>query len=631
MPHATPLIATIVAGLVLAFVGGLLANRLRLPPLVGYLLAGVAIGPFTPGFVADTDLAQQLAEIGVILLMFGVGLHFSIGDLLAVRRIAVPGAIGQIVAATAIGATIALAWGWTLGAGLVLGLALSVASTVVLLRALEERGALDSVNGRIAVGWLIVEDLAMVLALVLLPALAEPLGGDPRGLAGHVAGDRGLAITIALTLGKVAVFIALVLVVGKRVIPWLLEQVARTGSRELFTLSVLATALGIAYGSAELFSVSFALGAFFAGVVLSETDFSHQAAADSLPLKDAFAVLFFVSVGMLFDPSILAREPLAVLAVVLVVVLGKSLAASAIVLAFGYPVGTALTVSASLAQIGEFSFILAGLGVALGLLPPEGRDLILAAALLSITFNPLVFAALDPLTEWLRRRPRLLARLERSGDDRLSTLPKADSGGPHDHAVIVGYGRVGGTIGKALKAQGLSIVVVEQNRRRVEELRARGVAAVYGDAAVPGVLGAAGVDRARLLVVATPEGFQARRIIELAREANPRIDTAVRTHSEGEVAHLERQGVGVAIMAERELALGLMDYALRSLGVPEGRARLIVQEVRAAGDGGAFERRPNVEPSRGAPELRPHRDGQTPPMPEEPSCANAGEGSPGRR
>jgi monovalent cation:H+ antiporter-2, CPA2 family len=431
MPHDTSLIATIVMSLILALCGGFLAKKLRLPALVGYLLAGIAIGPFTPGFVGDANLASQLAEIGVILLMFGVGLHFSIADLQAVRRIAIPGAIAQIAVATAIGAGIALAWGWSFGASLVLGLALSVASTVVLLRALEERNALDTVNGRIAVGWLVVEDLVMVLALVLLAALAEPLGGDPRGVAARVAGDS-LGLTLAFTVGKVALFIAIVVLIGKRVVPWLLEQAARTGSRELFTLSVLAVALGIAYGSAELFGVSFALGAFFAGVVLSESDFSHQAAADSLPLKDAFAVLFFVSVGMLFDPSILLRHPLEVLSVVLVVLIGKTVAAFAIVLIFGYPVTTALTVSASLAQIGEFSFILAGLGVALGFLPPEGRDLILAAAILSITLNPLLFAAVDPLTAGLRARPRLIARLERSGDQ-LSALPaRGEDADPRD-------------------------------------------------------------------------------------------------------------------------------------------------------------------------------------------------------
>ena len=607
MPHDISIVATITVGLVLALLGGLLAYKLRLPPLVGYLIAGVALGPFTPGFVGDAHLASQLAEIGVILLMFGVGLHFSIKDLLEVHRIAVPGAIAQIAVATGSGVALALLWGWTIGAGLTLGLALSVASTVVLLRALEQRNALDSVNGRIAVGWLVVEDLVMVLALVLLPALAGVLGGDARGVAAQFSGDS-LATALVLTLGKVAVFVALVVLVGTRLVPWLLEMVARTGSRELFTLSVLAVALGIAYGSAELFGVSFALGAFFAGVVLSESDFSRQAAADSLPLKDAFAVLFFVSVGMLFDPGILVRQPLAVMAVVLLIVFGKSIAAFAIVLAGGYPVTTALTVSASLAQIGEFSFILAGLGVALGLLPPEGRDLILAGAILSIALNPLVFATVDPLTSWFRARPRLLALLERSGD-RLATLSeRADGIELKDHAIIVGYGRVGEIIGGALKAQGFPFVVIEENRRRVEELRKQSVTAIYGDATAAGVLQAAGVDRARLLIIAIPQGFQKRRIIELARKANPHIDTAVRTHRASELAYLKGQGVGLAIMGRREVALGLLRYALSSLGLSDDKAHAIVQTARMSGEGGAFEREPDVELPEGTPELRKHRE-----------------------
>jgi CPA2 family monovalent cation:H+ antiporter-2 len=397
--HETSLITILAMGFVLAFALGFLAIRLRLPPIVGYLLAGIVIGPFTPGMVADTALAGQLAEIGVILLMFGVGLHFSAADLMAVRWIAVPGAVAQIVIATAIGAAMAMMWGWSLGAGLVLGLALSVASTVVLLRALDERNAVQTVNGRIAVGWLIVEDLAMVLALVLLPALAEVLSGRTGTMS-----MPALLADLGLTFGKVILFVAIVMAVGPRVVPWLLGQVARVGSRELFTLAVLAIALGIAYGSAKLFGVSFALGAFFAGLVLSESRFSHKAAADSLPMQDAFAVLFFVSVGMLFDPTIVVREPLAVLAVLGLILIGKSLAAILIVLVLGYPMSTALTVAASLAQIGEFSFILAGLGIALGLMPTEGRDLILAGALLSITVNPLAFAAVDALLRRARGR-----------------------------------------------------------------------------------------------------------------------------------------------------------------------------------------------------------------------------------
>jgi CPA2 family monovalent cation:H+ antiporter-2 len=579
MPHDVTLITTVAMAFVLAFTLGFIAVRLRLPPLVGYLLAGIVIGPFTPGFVADIGLAGQLAEIGVILLMFGVGLHFSISDLMAVRRIALPGAIGQIATATLIGMGMVHLWDWSIGAGLVFGLSLSVASTVVLLRALEQRNALYSPEGRIAVGWLIVEDLAMVLALVLLPALAETLGGEaPRSLAGYVAGDS-LLMTLGLTLAKVALFVGLALVVGTRVVPWLLMQVARAGSRELFTLAVLAIALGIAYGSAELFGVSFALGAFFAGVILSESDLSHQAAANSLPLQDAFAVLFFVSVGMLFDPSIIIREPLAVLAVVGVIMVGKSSAAFLIVIAFRYPVVTALTVSASLAQIGEFSFILAGLGMTLGLLPVEGYDLILAGALLSITLNPLAFAGIAPIMSWLGRRPRLLAMMERSqpaqpvaAQDHRSTL--------HDHAILVGYGRVGSVIGPALEQQGFPFVVIERDTHLLNGLQARDVPVVYGDASTPGVLTAAGLSRARLLVIATPDGFQTRRILEIARAGNPDIELVVRTHSTEELEYLQQQKVGYAVMGERELALSMIEHTLLSLGVPKDRARMAVAQSR---------------------------------------------------
>lgn len=422
MPHDVTLISTIAVGFVLAFVFGFLANRLRVPPLVGYLLAGVVIGPSTPGFVADQGMAGQLAEIGVILLMFGVGLHFSLADLMAVRRLAVPGAIGQIILATAAGIGLAAMWGWPLGAGLVLGLSLSVASTVVLLKALEERNSVATTEGRIAVGWLIVEDLAMVLVLVLLPALSGVLGGH-AAQGGHAGGGENVVVALAVTLGKVGVFGALALVLGPKVMPWVLRQAARTGSRELFTLAVLALSVGLAYGAAKLFGVSFALGAFFAGMVLNESSLSHKAAANSLPLQDAFAVLFFVSVGMMFDPSILVRQPLMVGSVLLLVLIGKSVIASVIVLALGYPLSTALTVSAALAQVGEFSFILAGLGVSHGLLPAEGLSLILAAALISIVLNPLGFLAAERLTQRSRTtslsrfgfseaRRRRLARLE---------------------------------------------------------------------------------------------------------------------------------------------------------------------------------------------------------------------------
>lgn len=549
MPHSVELITTIAAALGLALVCGFVAVRLRLPALVGYLLAGIVIGPFTPGFVADTALAGQLAEIGVMLLMFGVGLHFSLDDLLSVKKIALPGAVVQIVVATAMGAAVALAWGWSLMAGIVFGLSLSVASTVVLLKALESRGVLATPNGRIAVGWLVVEDLVMVLVLVLLPPLASMFGGD-----GAPASLQGLLGKLALTLGEVAAFIGLMLVVGRRFFPWLLWQVARTGSRELFTLCVVAAALGIAYGSAALFGVSFALGAFFAGMVLRESALSYRAAEESLPLRDAFAVLFFVSVGMLFDPRVLMEQPLQVAAVVAIIVFGKSLAAFLLVLALRYPLNTALTVSASLAQIGEFSFILAALGVTLGVLPAAGQSLILAGALISIALNPLTFRMVEPLQAWVRARSRLARQLE-ARDDPLAGLPAdVSSNTLSGHVVVAGYGRVGRHIAAALGAQNLPYVVAEQQREVVEKLRASGIHAVAGDACDPAVLVQAHAARAQMLAIAIPDSFKARKMIEIARTLNPRIDVVVRCHSEDEAALLRREHAVEVLVGERELA-----------------------------------------------------------------------------
>ncbi|MGH8645743.1 MAG: YbaL family putative K(+) efflux transporter [Gammaproteobacteria bacterium] len=562
MPHDVTLITTIAAAFGLALILGFVAVRLKLPALVGYLIAGVIIGPATPGFVADLELSRQLAEIGVMLLMFGVGLHFSLDDLLAVRRIALPGAIAQIAVATALGMAVTTLWGWSFGAGIVFGLALSVASTVVLLRALEDRGALESINGRIAVGWLVVEDLAMVLVLVLLPALSGWLDGDAAYGVGERAGDKDLLTTLALTLGQVSVFVVLMLVVGRRVFPWLLWQVARTGSRELFTLCVIAAAVGIAYGSAELFGVSFALGAFFAGMVMRESALSHRAAAESLPLRDAFSVLFFVSVGMLFDPDMLIREPLRVVVVVAIIVVGKSLAAFLIVLVFRYPLNTALTVSAGLAQIGEFSFILAGLGVSLKLLPTEGQSLILAGALISMTLNPLVFRAIEPVQAWIRSRSTLARALERP-DDPLAELPMTiDQERLTRHVVLVGYGRVGRRIAEALTESGVPFVVAEQNRELVEQLRERGIPAVSGDATEPAVLIQAHIARARMLVIASPDAFHARKMTEIARMLNPRVETVVRTHSDEEAALLRKENAGKVFMGEHELALGMTRHVL---------------------------------------------------------------------
>lgn len=561
MPHSIPLITTLASALGLALFFGFVAARLKLPALVGYLLAGILIGPFTPGFVADVAIAGELAEIGVMLLMFGVGLHFSLDDLLAVRRIAVPGAVLQIAVATALGFGLAYWWGWGVGGALVFGLALSVASTVVLLRALEAHGTLESMNGRIAVGWLVVEDLAMVLVLVLLPPLASWLGGQTAQGAG-APDPQSLWRILGATALQVGGFVALMLVIGRRVFPKILWIVARTGTRELFTLCVIAAAVSIAFAASKLFGVSFALGAFFAGMVMRESEFSHRAAEESLPLRDAFAVLFFVSVGMLFDPRVLVEHPLQVLAVVGIIIIGKSIAAAILVLAFRYPLNTALTVSASLAQIGEFSFILAGLGVSLGLLPVQGQSFILAGALISIALNPLVFASVTPLQRWLRERSSLARSLEKPVDP-LAELPMAtDSKYLSGQAVLVGYGQVGRRIGADLQARGIAFVVAEQNREVVDGLRKRGMAAVSGDAAEPSVLIQAHVARADMLIITTPDSFAARQMIKTARTLNPNIALTVRAFNEDEAALLEQEAPGCVFLEQAELARGMSRHVL---------------------------------------------------------------------
>ena len=563
MHHDLSLITTFAAALGFGLVFGMLALRLRLPALVGYLAAGVLIGPATPGFVADAALSSQLAEIGVMLLMFGVGLHFSIKDLIAVRKIALPGAILQIFVATAMGVALAHWWGWSLGAGLVFGLALSVASTVVLLRALEGFGILDSLNGRIAVGWLVVEDLVTVLMLVMLPALSGVLGGGGGGGGG---GGAALWQTLAITLGQVGAFVAFMLIVGRKLFPWLLWRVARTGSREMFTLCVIAVAVGIAYGSSAIFGVSFALGAFFAGMVLRESELSHRAARESLPLRDAFSVLFFVSVGMLFDPMVLVHSPLHVAAVVAIIIVGKSLAAFGLVLALRYPLNTALTVSASLAQIGEFSFILAGMGLQLKLLPAEGQSLILAGAIISIAVNPLLFKAIGPLQRWIGSNARLARHMAR-GDDSLALLPiSTEHAKLSGQVVLVGFGRVGRLIAHDLSARGVHFIVVEQNREAVEELRRKGVAAVAGDAGEPAVLIQAHIARAALLVVATPDTARARAMIETARALNSAIRIVLRSHSDGEADLLRRDNACQVFVGEQELAASMAKYVLDNLG-----------------------------------------------------------------
>lgn len=548
MLHETPLIATLTLAFVGASVLGLIAGRLRLPPILGYLLAGVALGPSTPGFTANPELASELAEIGVILLMFGVGLHFSYRDLVKVQSIALPGAIAQIVVATLLGAGLASGMGWPLASGLTFGLALSVASTVVLVRALEERQLLDTRSGHIAVGWLVIEDLVMVAALVFLPVIAGALpGGRPDVFAVH----GGVGLSLAATFGKLAAFVALMILVGRRVIPWSLAKVASLGSRELFTLTVLSMAVGVAYGAAKLFDVSFALGAFAAGMILKESELSHKAGDNILPLRDAFAVLFFVSVGMLFDPRTLLERPLAVLATVLTIVVGKSLAAFLIVRAFRHPHDTAVLIAASLAQIGEFSFILTSMSQSLGLLPEEARDLVLAGAIGSILLNPAVFSLATEM------RARRLGRtpIRDLGDEPL----KVDIATPHqselaDHVIVVGYGRVGRRVKEALDRDGVKAAVIDTDIERVEALRRNAEIAILGNATREEVLLAAGAKTAACLVLAIPDGFESGEIVGRARALNPQLRIVARAHSEEQTDRLLASGADRVVMGESEIA-----------------------------------------------------------------------------
>jgi CPA2 family monovalent cation:H+ antiporter-2 len=566
LPHDTPLISTIVAALVLAFALGVIASRLRLPPLVGYLIAGIAVGPHTPGFVADQSLAQELSEIGVILLMFGVGLHFSLKDLLSVRAIAIPGAVIQIAGATGLGLGVGLLIGWPVPAGLLFGLALSVASTVVLIKALQDRHMIDSERGRIAVGWLIVEDLAMVLALVLIPAIALAAnGGDGHAsdpligmIEDWIGSPLGIPGILGVTVLKVAAFVGFMLVVGRRLIPMALHFTAHTGSRELFRLAVLAIALGVAAGAAYLFGVSLALGAFFAGMILSESELSHRAAQETLPLRDAFAVLFFVAVGMLFDPAILLREPHWVLATVAIIVVGKSLLAYFIVVAFRMPVGTAVVVAVSLAQVGEFSFILAELSVDLGLLTAQGRDLILAGAIISIILNPLLFWAAD----------RYLAKVEPRAAPAtpapVEAAAAAPAVAPAGHAVLVGYGRVGTAIVERLVAAGRKVVVIEDSDDRILAARTAGLELVEGNGATPHSLEQARVAAADILFVAIPNAFEAGQAIEQARRANGKLLIIARAHSDEEADYLRGLGADHVVMGEREIGFGMAAFATGS-------------------------------------------------------------------
>ena len=552
MPHASSLIATIVSGIGLAFILGTVANRLRVSPLVGYLLAGVAVGPFTPGFIADQVLAPQLAEIGVILLMFGVGLHFSLKDLLSIRAIVIPGAIAQVAASTALSWTLAWLLGWSAISGIVLGVAASVASTVVLMRALQERHLIETDRGHIVVGWLVVQDLLMIIVLVLLPPLTAILA--PQSGAGAID-YWSLAVSLEITLAKVAAFVVLMLIVGRRAIPMLLHYIAHTGSRELFRLAVLSVALGVAFIASELFGVSFALGAFFAGMTLSESELSQVAAEESLPLRDAFAVLFFVSVGMLFDPTILVREPVAIGGVLLVVLIANPCLAFLAARVFGARSDAALLLAAGVAQIGEFSFILADLGIGLGALPDRARHLILGGSILSILVNPLVFALPNwRLPRLRRRRAPAAASVESPAEAPLSPSRLKD------HAVVIGYGRVGRLVGRGLAESGWPLLVIEDGQDAFEQARASGEA-IHGNAADDRILKAANLRDARLLLVAIPNAFEAGQIVQQARAANPALEIVARAHFDAEVEHLLQHGADTVIMGEREIARSMLQHA----------------------------------------------------------------------
>lgn len=559
MPQDIPLITTIATALGVALLMGFIAIKCKLPTVVGYLLAGVIIGPFTPGLIANVEIAKELSDIGVMLLMFGVGLHFSLNDLLDVRKIALPGALVQIAVATALGTSVAILWGWPLGSALVFGLSLSVASTVVLVRTLEARGALESINGRIAVGWLVVEDLAMVLVLVILPPLAGWLGGNTP-----VGENQSLGFALSITFLKVTTFIAMMLIVGRRVFPKVLWHIARTGSRELFTLCVVATAVGIAYVASTIFGMSFALGAFFAGMIMRESKFSQRAAEESLPLREAFAVLFFVSVGMLFDPNIFIERPLQVLAIVSIIVIGKSIAASILVLSFRYPLSSALTVSASLAQIGEFSFILAALGAHLGLLPTEGLSLICAGALISIAINPLLFKIIVPIQQWIYARPHIARTLE-SAIDPLAVLPlNIDKKYLSGQVILVGYGHMGKSIAKKLTKKGIPYIIAEQNRVIVKSLRKHQTPAVSGDASDPSVLIQAHIARASILVITIMNSAKTSKMLKTAQRLNPAIETVIRVHETTTAATDEK--TEPVCMGKEELAELMSEYVLERFG-----------------------------------------------------------------
>ena len=556
MPHNIDLILTLTGGLTAALALGFITQKLKLSPIVGYLLAGILVSPNTGGFKADNDIATQFAEIGVILLMFGVGLHFHLKDLMAVRKVALPGALVQIAAATVLGWLATHFFGWTWQAGIVFGMAISVASTVVLTRVLADNRALHTPTGHIAIGWLIVEDLFTILVLVLLPAIYPP---QVEGAA--AAGEEASVwMTLGISLVKLTVLIVLALVVGQKIIPRFLGYVAKTRSRDLFTLSVLVLALGIAVGSAKFFGASMALGAFLAGMVVGQSEFSARAAADALPMRDAFAVLFFVSVGMLFDPASIPSSWPLILATLGVVLIGKPLAAIVVVLMFRKPLKSALSIAVALAQIGEFSFILGALAISLKVMPAEATNALVAASVISITVNPLLYKGIAPFIKWLESKNLVKKREEAAVVPEGLPLHKDDH-----HVIIVGYGPIGRTLSRILRDNNMQVVVIEMNLDTVQRLRAEGRHVVYGDASHREILHHADIENAEGLIIAA-SGFDAKDVVRTARDLNPKIRILVRATYLSEAETLRKLGVNGVFSGEGEIALSMTDYLMEELG-----------------------------------------------------------------
>lgn len=547
--HELPLISTIAIGLSLAFVCGFVASKLRISPVIGYLLAGIIVGPYTPGYVASPEIAHELSEIGIVLLMFGVGLHFSLADLMKVKHIALTGALARILVTTLAGMGLASLWGWSLNGTIIYGLSLSVASTVVLLRSLEQHKIQHSIEGHIAIGWLIVEDLVMILALVLVPVLAQA--------GGEVQDAQEITGAVLLAIGKAVLFALVMGVAGRKIFPIMLAEVNKTGSRELFTLSVLVAAIGVSFGAAKFFDVSLALGAFFAGMIINSSKLNEEVAARALPFQDAFAVLFFVAIGMLFDPAILFEHPLGVVATSFIIIAFKFFLTFIIVLSFSYAVKRALSVAAGLAQIGEFSFILIGMGLTLGLLPEDGRDLVLAGAFISIALNPVIFHFSNRFHDYIEEHAALSKLFIMQ--DKHTPAPDPEKPAYNKRAILVGYGRLGEQIIKNTKNPYLDLVVIDTNREKVDRLNDKGIEAIAGDAAEEETLRQAKIEKVAAAVIVVPEPYETCRIVEAIKAIKPDITIMVSASNDEEAKYYEERDIDVVLLGRREIGRSMVD------------------------------------------------------------------------